>query len=103
MTAVAVPRDAEAAEARFLEELRRRVAWQAEEASRQRVAVPREPLDLLDAGALERLVQAHPDAPRADEWRAFLVELRYLADDQGRLPATLERLVRVVFADLLET
>jgi hypothetical protein len=102
LTAVALPADAEAAEARFLDELRRRVAWQAEEASRQRVAVPATPLDLLDAGTLERLVEAHPEAGRAAEWRAFLVELRYLADDQGRLPATLERLVRVVLADLLE-
>ena len=102
MTASAVPVDAAAAEARFLEELRNRVSWQAAAAARQRVAAPAEPVDVLDAGALERLVQAHPDAPRADEWRAFLVELRYLADDQGRLPATLERLVRVVLADLLE-
>jgi hypothetical protein len=102
LTATAVPADAAAAEARFLDELRRRVSWQAEAAAQQRDAVPAEPLDLLDAGELERLVQAHPDAERAAEWRAFLAELRYLADDQGRLPATLERLVRVVLADLLE-
>ena len=102
MTTAAAPVDAAAAEARFLEELRRRVAWQAEEAARQRVVVPREPVDPLDAEALERLVQAHPNADRAAEWRSFLAELRYLADDQGRLPETLERLVRVVLADLLE-
>lgn len=102
MSAATVPVDAEAAEARFLADLRRRVAWQAEEAARQRVAVPVEPLDLLDARALEALVHAHPEAERAAEWRAFLAELRYLADDHGRLPATLERLVRIVLADLLE-
>jgi len=93
--------EAEHTEQRFLERLRERVAWQAEQAELQRTR-QRETIDVLDAGTLERLVRGRPDAARNAEWRAFLAELRYLADDQGRLPAPLERLVRVVLADLLE-
>lgn len=101
--AVVVPEDAAAAEERFLAELRQRVAWQAEEAERQRgTPVRSSHVDVLEAATLDRLVSANPDAPRAAEWRSFLGELRYLTDDQGRLPAQLERLVRVVFAELLE-
>lgn len=90
------------AEQRFLDSVRRRVAWQSEQAARLR-ALPREPqpFDLLDLGALTRLVAGHPAAPRAAEWSAFLDELRELADENGRLPGILERLVRVVFAELL--
>ena len=93
------------AEARFLEDLRRRVSWQADAADvlRARASrVEREAVDPLDALALERLVAARPHAPRAREWRAFLIELRELADEEGRLPASLERLVRVVLNDLLQ-
>jgi hypothetical protein len=105
VTAAELPTDPAAAEVRFLEDLRRRVAWQADEAARLRLRArrPAAPVDLLDANALELLVHAHPEAPRAAEWRAFLAELRYLADDRGRLPAALERLVRVVLADLLRS
>jgi hypothetical protein len=105
MRAAELPADAAEAEVRFLEELRSRVAWQAEEAARLRLraGTPAPSVDLLDANALELLVHAHPEAPRAAEWRAFLAELRYLADDRGRLPATLERLIRVVLADLLRS
>jgi hypothetical protein len=95
------PEDAVAAELRFLEEVRARVAWQADAASRLRGTIA-EPLDVLDVAALERLVAANADAPRAAEWLSFLDELAFLAEPGGRLPATLERLVRVVFADLLE-
>jgi hypothetical protein len=91
------------AEQRFLDSVRRRVAWQAEQAARLR-ALPREPAappDLLDLRVLEKLLVAAPVAPRTAEWTAFLEELRELADDDGRLPEVLERLVSVVFADLL--
>jgi hypothetical protein len=97
------PPDAAAAEERFLADLRERVAWQAEEAARLRAQErPVAALDPLDADALERLVHAHPHALRNAEWRCFLADLRFLVDADGRLPASLERLVRVVFADLLE-
>lgn len=100
---IATSEQALAAEERFLEELRQRVGWQVSEAARQRARERvAEPIDVLDADALGRLVRAHPEAPRAAEWRCFLAELRYLAADDGRLPASLERLVRVVLADLLE-
>ncbi|HZQ80457.1 MAG TPA: hypothetical protein VFB25_00620 [Gaiellaceae bacterium] len=93
--------EAEFTEQRFLEQLRRRVAWQAEQAEQQR-SRQRQEIDVLDADTLDRLIRARPDAARNAEWCAFLGELRYLADDAGRLPQSLERLVRVVLADLLE-
>lgn len=89
------------AELRFLESIRRRVAWQVEQAVRLRSADDDAPLDLLDIGSLWQLVEAHPHEPRAREWRAFLAELREIADDDGRLPDFLERLVSVVFGELL--
>lgn len=103
MTA-AVPESAAAAEERFLAELRERVAWQADVAARLReeAAAPPPEVDALDANALARLIDAHPDSTRHAEWSVFLGELRYLAGDDGRLPASLERLVRVVLGDLLE-
>ena len=58
-----------------------------------------DPLQLSD---LFRLVESRPHAPRAPEWRAFLAELQFLADADGRLPSWLERLVRVVLTDLLD-
>jgi hypothetical protein len=97
------PEDAVAAEQRFLEQVRQRVAWQAEAASRLRGGPPERVLDVLDLATLTRLVEAHADAPRGAEWRLFLDELAFLADASGRLPATLERLVRVVLADVLES
>jgi hypothetical protein len=92
-------------ELRYLDELRRRVSWHADAADALRARArerSHEPVDVLDAAALERLVADRPHAPRAHEWRAFLGELRFLADTSGRLPANLERLVRVVLADLLD-
>jgi hypothetical protein len=89
------------AEERFLSDLRARVAWQAEEAARQRAAVAPPEIDVRDLAALHRLVADHPRAARHAEWRAFLGELETLTDSDGRLPATLERLVRVVLAELL--
>jgi hypothetical protein len=91
------------AETRFLDGVRRRVAWQADQAARLR-ALPRQPaapLDVLDLNALCRLVAAVPAGPRTPEWTAFLEELCELAEPDGRLPEILERLVRVVFAELL--
>jgi hypothetical protein len=96
---------AKLAELRYLDELRRRVAWQADAAALLRTRAARhapllvDPLELSD---LFRLVESRPHAPRAREWRAFLAELQFLADADGRLPAWLERLVRVVLADLLD-
>jgi hypothetical protein len=95
------PEDAVAAELRFLEEVRARVAWQADAASRLRGSTA-QPLDVLDVASLERLVAGNTDSPRCAEWLSFLDELAFLAEPGGRLPVTLERLVRVVFADLLE-
>jgi hypothetical protein len=89
------------AEERFLAELRQRVAWQSERAAALRAAAADPVADLRDLAALWRLVESRPDAPRAAEWRSFLIELRDLADESGRLPEFLERLVRVVLADLL--
>jgi hypothetical protein len=91
------------AERQFLDALRSRVAWQADAAARLRATQPQpEPaLDVLDVWTLGSLVDAHPDSPRAAEWAAFLAELCFLVESDGRLPASLERLVRVVFSDLL--
>jgi hypothetical protein len=102
---VPTPEDAVVAEQRFLESLRRRVAWQAEAAARLRAERPPAPgpaIDVLDLAAIEQLVASRPDAPRAQEWRLFLDELRFLAEPTGRLPGIVDRLVRVVFAELLE-
>lgn len=91
------------AEKRFLDTVRRRVAWQAGEAARQRaVRLDQAPApDLLDVAVLARLLETRPDAPRAAEWRVFVAELQEIADAEGRLPAVIERLVRFVLADLL--
>jgi hypothetical protein len=89
------------AEERYLASVRRRVGWQAGRAEQLRAAERAPELDVLDVAALRRLVDAHPEAPRAAEWRAFLAELAELADTRGRLPEVLERLVRVVLAELL--
>jgi hypothetical protein len=101
---VSTPEDAVAAEQRFLEELRQRVAWQAEKVARLRAEELTAPaaFDVLDFAALERLVASQPGARRAAEWRIFLEELRFLTDAGGRLPELVDRLVRVVFAELLE-
>jgi hypothetical protein len=101
---VSTPEDAVAAEQRFLEELRRRVAWQAEAVARLRAEQPPAPapFDPLDFAALEGLVAANSAAPRAQEWQLFLEELEILVEADGRLPQLVERLVRVVFAELLE-
>ena len=105
MTTIAAPVEEQAAsaEARFLEAVRRRVAWQAERAAAQReqARAPKEPLDLLDVDVLVRLVSTGPTSSRTAEWTAFVGELLELVDDDGRLPDTLERLVRVVLADLI--
>jgi hypothetical protein len=103
VTSFVIPADAAAAEERFLEAIRARIAWQVEQAGRLR-AVERQPgaaLDVLDVAALAWLVEQRPEAQRAPEWRAFIGELHELADEDGRLPDALERLVRVVFAELL--
>lgn len=104
MTELATPDAAAVAEERFLAELRDRVAWQAHQAAVQRTQAsppPAEPVDVLDVLELMGIVERNSDEPRAAEWRAFLEELSFLADEGGRLPAALERLVRVVLADLL--
>jgi hypothetical protein len=94
--------DADDLQERFLASLRDRVAWQARQAERIRNAVPTATrLDVLQIDELRRLVDAEGDRPRTREWQSFLAELDVLADDDGRLPAQLERLVRVVLADLL--
>jgi hypothetical protein len=99
--ASAAPDTAALVEERFLAELRARVAWQSDRAAALRAAVADPVPDPRDLGSLWRLVESRPDAPRAAEWRAFLIELRDLADERGRLPEYLERLVGVVLADLL--
>ena len=93
----------EAAEARYLAELRRRVAWQSEAAARERAQAAHDaPVrDPLDPVALAALVEMHADDLRTPERRAFLAELEILIEDDGRLPASVEGLVRLVFADLL--
>ena len=94
----------ETAEDRYLAQLRRRVAWQADRAASLRaasVAPDRAPFDLLDPLALAALIDTRPDDLRAPERRAFLVELAELVDEHGRLPSLVEGLVRLVFADLL--
>ena len=100
-TAVAPIDDAAAAELRFLETLRDRVAWPARRAAELRSMQPAPPFDVLEFRALTRLVDAHPYARRFAEWRMLLDELEPLVEPDGRLPAMLERLVFVVFADLL--
>ena len=91
------------AEARFLDGLRGRVAWQAERAAelRREAAVQHYTFDVLDPKSLAALVATRPDDVRGPEWRAFLAELDDLIEDDGRLPASLEGLVRLVFAELL--
>jgi hypothetical protein len=91
------------AEARFLEQLRRRVSWQAEQAGRLRTdAVAGHVLhDPLDPVALAALIETRPADVRAPERRAFLAELEVLIEEDGRLPAMVEGLVRLVFSDLL--
>lgn len=102
-TAEEIAQQAALAEERFLASVRRRVAWQAEEAARLR-ALPAPPIgtfDVLDVGSLDRLLAGHTPGPRTAEWTAFLTELHDVSDDEGRLPEIVERLVRVVFAELL--
>jgi hypothetical protein len=102
--------DAGSAEVQFLESLRRRVSWQSEKASRLRggVTVPEarestgEVVDVHDVSALERLLDSRQDDPRAPEWRAFLDDLRILADSDGRLHEDYGCLVRAVLGDLVD-
>jgi hypothetical protein len=105
--------DATSAEAQFLDSLRRRVSWQSEKASRLRggvaptaPAVRDEPaaetVDIHDVSALGRLLDSRPDDPRAEEWRAFLDDLRILADSDGRLHEDYGCLVRAVLGDLVD-
>ena len=99
MSAVADPA---VLEDRFLDEIRRRVAWQASAAARLRERpVEAGPVDPLDLAALQRLVAARPEARRHREWTAFLAELAELTDSDGRLPENLQGLVTVVLAELL--
>lgn len=90
-------------EERFLAELRDRVAWPAAQAARIRAegAPVATRIDVLEMATLRAIVDANGGRPRAREWRSFLTELEVLADTSGRLPGQLERLVRVVLADLL--
>lgn len=89
---------AAAAQARYLDAVRRRVAWQAEAADRRVLPVRQgSPLDLR---WLEQRVAAMSHDPRADEWHAYLEELRPHAGADGRLPKQLESLVRSVFGGL---
>lgn len=90
-------------EERFLAALRERVAWQSRAAERRRAEelVRPQPVDVLNVAELIELVERDRTARRYDEWRAFLDELAELTESGGRLPAMLERLVRVVFAELL--
>jgi hypothetical protein len=102
--------DASSAEAQFLDSLRRRVSWQSEKASRLRGGVTEpgvreladEPVDVHDVSALGRLIDSRPDDPRAPEWRAFLDDLRILADSDGRLHEDYGCLVRAVLGDLVD-
>jgi hypothetical protein len=94
----------DAAEERYLAELRRRVAWQSEAAARERAQAAAQHVQLrdpLDPVALAALVEAHPDDIRTPERRAFLAELEILIEEDGRLPESVEGLIRLVFADLL--
>jgi hypothetical protein len=92
--------ETDVAEGQALAALRRRVRWQAGLAERQRAGLSVEPIDYLDPGALARRIAEFSDARRRREWSAFLVEMRAWCSDRGRLPATLEPLMRAVFAEL---
>ena len=102
--------DASSAEAQFLDHLRRRVSWQSEKALRLRggVAVLEaresapEVVDVHDVSSLQRLLDSRPDDPRTPEWRAFLDDLRILADSDGRLHEDYGCLVRAVLGDLVD-
>jgi hypothetical protein len=94
--------EAAALEEQFLADLRRRVSWQAERAASERArAVTQVPRDPLDPVALAALIETRPDDVRAPERRAFLAELDVLIEEDGRLPANIEGLIRLVFSDLL--
>ena len=99
---ISVMLDAEELQQRFLDDLRERVAWQSRVADERRAAERARPpaIDVLDIATLRRLVESHPDSPRNAEWRVLLCELEPIAET-GRLPEMLERLVTVVFAELL--
>jgi hypothetical protein len=103
MTDVVALDPAACAESQFLEQLRRRVSWQAEQAARQRTDAVADYVvhDPLDPVALAALIETRPDDVRAPERRAFLAELDVLIEEDGRLPVTVEGLVRLVFSDLL--
>ena len=118
---------AQQAQQRYLELLRRRVAWQADAAYGRRepeaVAEPeahvepqqrplqQPPADVppLRRGAIPTLWQleclvaergaSFPD--REPEWRAYLFQLRQHADTLGCLPESLGAVVETAFADLL--
>ena len=95
--------DADELQERFLAELRARVGWQAAVAAERRAVERAQPpsRDLRDPHVLARLVDEHADNPRAAEWRALIAELEPIVESDGRLPAMLDRLVSVVFADVL--
>ena len=54
--------------------------------------------------ALERVVEGrgHEFPDRVDEWRAYLVSLRTVAETDGTLPTNVHGLLQDVFEPLLE-
>lgn len=93
-------RQAEQAEERFLDELRRRVAWQAEAAYAQPPEQHRPRWSLAD---LERLVaergREFPD--RVDDWRWQVCYLRFHAAADGTLPPAFDGFVDAAFSGLV--
>ena len=117
---------AQQAQQRYLELLRRRVAWQAGAAygtaEAEAAAEPQRPREphvepvapatapsqararaLPTLWQLESLVAAHGGRfpEREPEWRAYLFQLRQHADARGRLPESLGAVVETAFAELL--
>ena len=105
------PAEALAAERRYLDELRRRIAWQAEAAharDEREAAVapvrdappPRSAPTLWELEALARRHAAeYPEC--AEEWSSTLYALRPYAEPDGRLPAELRPVVEAAFGALL--
>ncbi len=88
------------AEARFLDELRRRVAWQAE-AAYPKLPSQRPPRRTL--ADLERLVaeRGHEFPDRVDEWRWQICYLRFHAAADGSLPPAFDGFVDAAFSGLV--
>ena len=89
------------AERQFLEELRRRVAWQAEAAYPELAPPP--PPRRWSIPRLERLVgeRGHEFPERVDEWRWQLRYLRFHASADGSLPREFDGFVESAFSGLV--